>query len=106
MINVTNLSPSEFKQGFETDQDAVLIDVRTPEENNEKRLPNSINLDIYAPDFHAEILKLDKTKSYYLYCRSGSRSFHAGLFMSQNGFKKIYNLDCGILGWKYETEKN
>jgi rhodanese-related sulfurtransferase len=81
-------------------------DLRTPEENREKRIPNSINLDIYAPDFQTKILEMDRTKKYYLYCRSGSRSFHAGLFMHQNGFKHIFNLDCGILGWRYETEKN
>ncbi|MBN8546794.1 MAG: rhodanese-like domain-containing protein [Ignavibacteria bacterium] len=105
MLVVKNLSPSEFLDGYKNDPDAVLIDVRTPEENSEKRIPNSLNIDIYSPSFQQEILELDREKSYYLYCRSGSRSFHAGLFMGQNGFTKVYNLDSGILGWRFETEK-
>ena len=105
MLVVKNLSPSEFLDGYKNDPDAVLIDVRTAEENREKRIPNSLNIDIYSPSFQKEILELDREKSYYLYCRSGSRSFHAGLFMGQNGFTKIYNLDSGIMGWRFETEK-
>jgi rhodanese-related sulfurtransferase len=53
-----------------------------------------------------EIEKLDKNKTYYVYCRSGNRSFHAGNFMLQAGFQKVYNLEPGIIGWHGEKELN
>ena len=105
MIGVENLSPSKFLAGFQNDPESVIIDVRTPEEFSEKRIQGAINIDIYSHDFQAEITKLDTTRSYYLYCRSGSRSFQAGLFMAQQGFKKLYNLDGGIIGWSFPVVK-
>ncbi len=105
MIGVKNLSPSEFLAGIQNDSDAVLLDVRTPEEYEEKRITGALNIDIYSPDFQSEIEKLDHSKNYYIYCRSGSRSFHAGLYMAQQGFKNIFNLDSGIIGWMYPVER-
>ncbi len=103
MTGVENLSPSKFLAGFQNDPESVILDVRTPEEFSEKRIEGAINIDIYSHDFQAEITGLDKSKSYYVYCRSGSRSFHAGLFMAQQGFKKVFNLDGGIIGWSYDV---
>lgn len=105
MIGVKNLSPSEFLNGIEQNSDSVVLDVRTPEEFVEKRIRGAFNIDIYSPDFQSEIDKLDRSKSYYIYCRSGSRSFHAGLYMAQQGFTKIFNLDSGIIGWMYPVER-
>ncbi len=105
MIGVKNLSPSEFLNGIQQDPDAVVIDVRTPEEFVEKRIHGALNIDIYAPGFQSEIDKLDRSKSYFVYCRSGSRSFHAGLYMAQQGFSSVFNLDSGIIGWMYPVEK-
>lgn len=105
MTGVKNLSPSEFLSGFQNDPDSIVLDVRTPEEYTEKRLRGAINIDIYSQEFQAEIDRLDKSKSYYLYCRSGSRSFHAGLYMAQQGFTRLFNLDCGIIGWMYPVDR-
>ena len=89
---------------MKSDDDAVLIDVRTKGEHDEVRIPNSKLIDIMSPAFIEEIEKLDKDKSYYLYCRSGNRSYHAGRAMIQKGFSKVYNLEPGIIGWMGDTE--
>lgn len=94
------LSPQEFKNQLSEDQNGILLDVRTPEEFAENKIENAINIDIYG-DFVKEIEKLDKSKNYYLYCRSGARSATACQFISTNGFEgKIYNLQGGILAWE------
>ncbi|MFN3445198.1 MAG: rhodanese-like domain-containing protein, partial [Bacteroidia bacterium] len=46
-----NLNGSEFKTQFEQSTNAVLLDVRTPDEFNSGHLPNSNNLDIMSLDF-------------------------------------------------------
>ena len=101
---VENLDTDSFKQKLEEDMDKVLLDVRTPMEHQKVRIPNSILIDISNPMFMQEIDKLDRRKSYFVYCRSGNRSFHAGNYMLKIGFEKVYNLQPGILGWNGEKE--
>lgn len=101
---VENLDAKEFEKKVAEDKDAVLLDVRTPMENQMVRIPHSILIDVSNPMFMQEVDKLDKNKSYYLYCRSGNRSFHAGNYMLKVGFEKVYNLEPGIIGWQGEKE--
>ena len=75
---------------------SVLLDVRTKEEVIEKKITNSINIDFYSDFFKDSILRLDKSKTYYVYCRSGRRSLNTVEFMRENGFKESYNVD-GVL---------
>jgi len=88
------------------DKDSVILDVRTLGENKEVRIPNTVLIDIMSPTFLQEIDKLDRSKSYYVYCRSGNRSYHAGMQMVKMGFEKVYNLEDGMIGWYGETESD
>jgi rhodanese-related sulfurtransferase len=101
---VENLDAKMFEKRVAEDKEAILLDVRTPIEHQMVRIPNSILIDINSPTFMQEIEKLDKNKSYYVYCRSGNRSFHAGNYMLKAGFEKVYNLEPGIIGWQGQKE--
>ena len=103
---VENLDSKTFEKKLEEDKNAVLLDVRTSMENQMVRIPDSILIDINSSTFAQEIEKLDKNKSYYVYCRSGNRSFHAGNYMLKIGFQKVYNLEPGIIGWHGKKEFN
>ncbi len=103
---VENLSASEFEQKLNDDNNAMLIDVRTQLEHHSGRIPNSILIDIYSPTFLSEINKLDRAKNYYLYCRSGNRSYIAGQQMKKMGFREVYNLQPGIIGWNGAKENS
>lgn len=103
-VNVTDLDASTFEKQLKEDKDAVLIDVRTKGEYDEVKIPNSKLIDLMNPMFLDEIEKLDRNKSYYVYCRSGNRSYHAGRAMIGKGFTKVYNLEPGIIGWMGDTE--
>jgi rhodanese-related sulfurtransferase len=103
---VENLSSDEFEQKLNEDKNAMLIDVRTQMEHSTSRLPNSLLIDIYNPAFLIEIDKLDRTKNYYLYCRSGNRSYIAGQQMKKMGFGDVYNLQPGIIGWNGKKENS
>ena len=54
--------------------DAVLLDIRTPEEFADGRIAGSVNIDFYAPDFRDRISALERSATYVVYCRSGNRS--------------------------------
>jgi rhodanese-related sulfurtransferase len=93
-----NLNVNEFEQGM-TQNDAVIIDVRTPMEYQEGHIKNSKLIDISDRDFESQIEKLDKNKAYYVYCRSGGRSSSASQIMVEKGFTKVYNLQGGMIAW-------
>jgi len=93
------LDAKEFKENYQKDEKAVLIDVRSPEEEIDGKIENSINLNIMEQAFPARIMDLDKSKNYYVYCRSGARSATACQFMERQGFYAV-NLRGGIIAWK------
>lgn len=99
-----NISQEEWAKGYQNDN-AVILDVRTEEEFNSEKIPNSINIDIYkGQGFVYLIDELDKNKDYYVYCRSGARSENACRIMNQMGFEKTYNLVGGIISWQGAVE--
>ncbi len=105
MNNIVNLSASDFSDKIVNDKSAVVVDVRTPQEFNDGHISNSLLIDIYHPTFPEKISALDKSKNYYIYCRSGSRSYHAGVFMLEQGFTNVHHLEEGIISWIEKLEK-
>ena len=95
-----NLDQSTWKKQFLSEKNAIILDVRTPEEFELSRIPNSKNIDFYnSQSFMQEIEKLNKDNSYYVYCRSGKRSYAACEIMKEFGFNNVFNLDGGFLKW-------
>jgi len=98
-----NLNEKAWASQLNQDDNAIVLDVRTDEEINEGIIKNAIHADIQNPQEFMTILeRLDKEKSYYVYCRSGKRSQMACEIMKQSGFKTTYNLDGGISSWTGE----
>ena len=49
---------------------------------------------------------LDPKRPVAVYCRSGKRSMRAAQMLQKAGFRVIYNLDTGYLGWvEYQAGK-
>ena len=93
-------NPVEFKAAFEKEKEAILIDVRTPEEFKSGAIEKAVNIDYNDPKFEEKIIHLDKKMSYYVYCLSGGRSSSAADFMHKQGFEKVVDLKGGILAWQ------
>jgi len=91
------LSGESFMEKYRETPGAILVDVRTPAEFASGHIDGAVNIDFEDPSFTTEITKLDKTKTYFLYCRSGNRSGQAALHMQKNSFQKIYDLQGGIV---------
>jgi len=108
-----NLSVEAFRQRLSDDGTVQLLDVRTPSEYAEGRIPGAINIDWKADGFVAAAqVKLDTTRPVLVYCRSGRRSAEAAEALAKAGFK-VRNLLGGILAWQeaglpvttYEVER-
>jgi rhodanese-related sulfurtransferase len=78
----------------------AILDVRTPDEFNEGHIANAVNIDYYSDGFRENLDRLDKGKTYLLYCRSGSRSGKALPLMGELGFERVYNMGGGFVQWE------
>ena len=93
-----DLSVSEFSSKV-TEAGMITLDVRTPGEFNEGHIEGAQLIDFQSGNFESEIATLDKSKTYAVYCRSGSRSGQAVKIMSDAGFTNLYNLNGGVIDW-------
>jgi rhodanese-related sulfurtransferase len=92
-----NLDAAQFAEKI-SDQNVVIVDVRTAAEFAEGHIPNAINVDVLSDYFTADISALDKSLEYAIYCRSGKRSVDAANAMDEIGFSTS-NLTGGIISW-------
>ncbi|WP_010179588.1 rhodanese-like domain-containing protein [Aquimarina agarilytica] len=95
-----DIDQDEWIELLESDDNAVILDVRTDGEVSEGYIPNMKQIDFLEGQiFLEEVAKLDKSKNYYIYCRSGNRSGQACDIMEQLGFETTYNLEGGFMNW-------
>ena len=77
----------------------TVIDVKNKNKILSEIIPNAIHISVLNSSFKSTINKLDQTKKYVVYCRSGIRSARACQIMEKLGFKNIYNLKGGLRAW-------
>ena len=102
---IENITPEEayiLIQENKYNPNFVILDVRTPEEFLGEYIENAVNLDYYSDTFRNDLDKLDKNKTYFIYCRSGRRSENALNIMKELDFREVYNMSGGIIKWKSE----
>jgi len=84
---------------FVAENNPTIIDVRTPEEFAAGYIAGATLIDISSPGFVDAISALDRSATYFVYCRSGNRSATATSQMIDLGFTSVYELDGGIVSW-------
>ena len=90
--------PDNIVDMVRNDKDIILLDVRTPEEYRERRIPGSILLPNYETRDRAADMIPDKEAKIVVYCRSGRRSAEAAKVLKELGYKNVYDLG-GINSW-------
>lgn len=102
-VKVANITPSEAKQRLDSEEDLILLDVRTKEEYEAGHIEGSILIPVDIIEAEAEGILHDKEKPILVYCRSGNRSVAAANVLVKLGYENVYNLG-GINDWPYERE--
>lgn len=98
--NVETVSPEVFDAKLSRDTASYLLDVRRPEEFKCGHIPKAHQLNwLDSATFKHQAPTLDKTKTIYVYCRSGRRSNAAAAYLSGMGYT-VVDLDGGILAWE------
>lgn len=102
-IKYKNISATEAKKILDAQEGAILLDVRTKEEYEERHIPGSILIPLDVLGSNAEIKMPDKNATILVYCRSGRRSISASEILTRLGYQNVYNMG-GIIAWPYEVE--
>ena len=74
---------------------ALLIDVRTPEEYRVKHIEGAVNIPVYEIDnIKNEII--DPNKVILVYCKTGKRSKIVKQILMKNGYKNVYTFSAKV----------
>lgn len=99
---VKSISTLELK-ALLTKENIQLLDVRSPKEIKEGFIKTAKFANYFDENFYEKASKqLDKTKTVYLYCRSGNRSGKSAKILEEKGFK-VVNVLGGYNQWKNEN---
>jgi thioredoxin 1 len=94
----TLLSPQDFDAKYKATENAILLDIRTPEEIAAGKIANAEN--IVWDDSFADKLSTLEHKPVFIYCGSGIRSVKAAAVLKEKGYNEVYELDGGMKAWK------
>ncbi len=81
---------------LKNDKQAILVDVRSPQEYKEGHLEGSINIPLYDLERNCKALVDKKENTIILYCQSGSRSRKAMQILQEQSCSNIYQIDGGL----------
>ncbi|MCS6829809.1 MAG: molybdopterin-synthase adenylyltransferase MoeB [bacterium] len=99
---VEEITPSELKRRLDAGENIFLLDVREPVEWQICRLDGAVLMPMNTVP--ARMHELDSAQEMVVYCRSGRRSAHIVAFLKAAGFRKVKNLQGGILQWSDEVD--
>lgn len=92
-----DITSREAKAMLERNKNIYLLDVRTPQEYSQGKLAGSVLIPI--GEFERRIGEVPKNKTIIVYCAVGSRSKPVANFLAQRGYKDVYHMADGIVGW-------
>lgn len=95
-----NMNAEQADKLIDGKPEMLVLDVRTPEEFVAGHIRKALNINYYDQNFKKDIQRLDKQKSYLIYCASGNRSSKAQVILEQIGITNLYHLDGGIKAWQ------
>lgn len=99
-----SITAQEAKKIIDTEEDCIILDVRTQEEYDEGHIPDAILIPDTEVENRAEEELPDKEQLILVYCRSGRRSKLAAQILADSGYSNVKEFG-GIIDWPYEVTK-
>ena len=90
-------------QEYSAAPNAVLLDVRTPQEYREGRIPGSVNAPLHSLTADGAV-PAGKDTALFVYCHSGARSRQAVGLLARMGYKNVKNIG-GIAAYRGKVER-
>jgi len=100
-LKYKSLDPYYFHLEYLKQDSSLFLDVRQPFEFKGKRIKDAINIPS-SKELNILADTLIKDYSLFLYCSTDYRSRSAAEKLYDKGFRKLYNLEGGIVAWRKE----
>ncbi len=101
-ITVPELTPVQVKKMMDEKKPFVLVDVREPHEVEICKIEGSVLIPL--GDVPKRMNELNSADEIVVHCRSGKRSADAVELLMKAGFRKIHNLQGGVLAWADQVD--
>ncbi len=102
-VSVTTIEVNAAKDFIAHNENAVIMDVRTPVEYEMSHITGAVNVNVQDESFQDMVVALDPNKTYIVHCTknpAGGRSSRALETLQSLGFKHLYSLEGGYVAWK------
>lgn len=96
---VKEIDAAQLKGRLEQGENLRLVDIRSDMELMGGIIPDSEHLAMHMIPLKMQEFSQDPNKEIILYCRSGARSYHACMYLMQQGVTNVVNLRGGIISW-------
>ncbi len=105
---IRSYAPAEVKEKLDRGDDFIFLDVRTPKELEQMRLPYENVVHIPLGMVRKKASELPRDKEIICLCKISLRGYEAARMLEAEGFdpEKIWLLDGGIVAWPYEKIVN
>jgi rhodanese-related sulfurtransferase len=99
---IRRVSVEDAFKSVSTNQDAVMIDVREPDEIAAMAPAVGIvcPMSTIDPATFDKVNSVRKDQPIFLFCRSGNRSMRVALALADQGFSNLANVEGGIIAWQ------
>ncbi|MBN2427290.1 MAG: FAD-dependent oxidoreductase [Deltaproteobacteria bacterium] len=97
-----SLDPQELRVKQLNGDDFVFLDVRSPKEYEEVRIPGATLIPLGV--LRSRVNELPKDKEIIPFCKLSLRGYEAALILKGAGFENVRYMEGGVLGWPYELE--
>ncbi len=96
------LTPAQVKEKLDTDEDFVLLDVRSKMEWQEQRFENRQTRLVPLTELRQRLGELPRDKEIVIYCYTSIRAYQAQRILDGAGFKDVKFMDGSLAGWPYD----
>jgi NADPH-dependent 2,4-dienoyl-CoA reductase/sulfur reductase-like enzyme/rhodanese-related sulfurtransferase len=97
------ISPSEVREKMLGGEELLLLDVRTPEEHREARLPGAKLIPLGA--LRERLAELPRDREIVSFCKLSLRGYEAQRILDAAGFERVRFMDGGLAMWPYDLER-
>lgn len=94
---VKEIDSESLRRRIDAGEAVHLVDIRTPGEVAQAAIPDAVHLPMHL--LPLKLSELPRDREIVLYCRSGARSYHACMYLMQQGMNNVVNLQGGIIAW-------
>lgn len=99
---IEDLTPAEVADRLASNSPPTLLDVREDWERDTATITGSVHIPL--GELPSRVHELSEDDDIVVYCHHGGRSLQAALWLSQQGYDDVANLDGGIDAWSRQID--